>query len=113
MYLEDLANGYEFIQTARLITSEGENKKPIIAIKSGTTFQGAKAASSHTGSLTLSDEVYDAIFTQGGILRVERIEDLFDLALGFSQQPLPKGKRVAIITNAGGPGIMATDACIR
>lgn len=113
MYLEDLANGYEFIQTARLITSEGENKKPIIAIKSGTTFQGAKAASSHTGSLTSSDEVYDAIFTQGGILRVERIEDLFDLALGFSQQPLPKGKRVAIITNAGGPGIMATDACIR
>ncbi|MEJ5166905.1 MAG: acetate--CoA ligase [Thermoanaerobaculia bacterium] len=113
MYLEDLVNGYEFIQTARIITSEGENRKPIIAIKSGTTSQGAKAASSHTGSLTSSDEVYDAIFTQAGILRVERIEDLFDLALGFSQQPLPKGKKIAIITNAGGPGIMATDASIR
>ncbi len=113
MYLEDIVNGYEFIQTARIITSEGENKKPIIAIKSGTTQQGAKAASSHTGNKCASDEVYDAIFTQGGILRVERIEDLFDLALGFSEQPLPKGKRVAIVTNAGGPGIMATDACIR
>lgn len=113
MYLEDIANGYEFIQTARVITSEGENKKPIIAIKSGRTLQGARAASSHTGSLTSSDEVYDAIFTQAGILRVERIEDLFDLALGFSEQPLPKGKKIAIITNAGGPGIMATDAAIR
>ncbi|HAR98663.1 MAG TPA: acyl-CoA synthetase [Syntrophus sp. (in: bacteria)] len=114
MYLEDLANGYEFIQAARAITSgEGEDRKPIIAIKSGTTAQGAKAASSHTGSLASSDEVYDAIFTQAGILRVERIEDLFDLALGFSQQPLPRGRRVAIVTNAGGPGIMATDACIR
>ncbi|UCG51760.1 MAG: acetate--CoA ligase family protein [Candidatus Latescibacterota bacterium] len=113
MYVEDLMNGYEFIQVARDITGNDENPKPILAIKSGRTDQGAKAASSHTGSLAGSDEVYEAIFNQAGIIRAERVEELFDLAIAFAQQPLPRGKRVAIVTNAGGPGILATDSCIR
>ncbi len=87
--------------------------KPILVIKSGRTLQGAKAAQSHTGSLMGSDEVYDAIFAQAGMLRMNHIEEMFDLAIAFSNQPFPKGNRVAIVTNAGGPGIMATDACIR
>ncbi|MFN0117478.1 MAG: acetate--CoA ligase alpha subunit [Elusimicrobiota bacterium] len=113
MYVEDIANGTEFIQTARHITGEIAKPKPIIAIKSGRTTEGAKAASSHTGSLAGSDDVYDAVFLQSGILRVETVEELFDYAVAFSQQPLPKGDRVAIVTNAGGPGIMATDAAVR
>lgn len=110
LYLEDITDGWEFIKRAR---QTSEQRKPIIAIKSGTTPQGAKAASSHTGSLAGSDKVYDAIFDQAGIIRVNRIEELFDLAIAFAQQPLPKGRNVAIVTNAGGPGIIATDACIR
>jgi acetyltransferase len=84
-----------------------------LAIKSGRTTQGAAAARSHTGALAGSDAVYDAIFAQAGILRVDTVEELFDFAVGFSRQPLPKGNRFAIVTNAGGPGIMATDAAIR
>lgn len=113
MYVEDIADGQEFINLARHITGETLKPKPIIAIKSGRTEAGAKAASSHTGSLAGSDEIYDAVFLQSGVLRVETVEELFDYAVSFSQQPLPKGNRVAIVTNAGGPGIMATDAAIR
>ena len=109
MYLEDLVNGREFIKIAREITA----KKPILVIKSGRTPQGARAASSHTGSLAGSDEVYSAIFAQCGVLRVETIEELFSYGKAFAKQPLPKGRKMAIITNAGGPGIIATDACIR
>ncbi|KKK64065.1 hypothetical protein LCGC14_2987980, partial [marine sediment metagenome] len=109
MYLEDLVNGREFIKIAREITS----KKPILVIKSGRTPQGARAASSHTGALAGSDEVYSAIFAQCGVLRVETIEELFSYGKAFAKQPLPKGRKMAIITNAGGPGIIATDACIR
>lgn len=113
MYVEDISNGQEFMQVARHVTGEIAKPKPIIAIKSGRTLEGAKAASSHTGSLAGADEVYDAVFIQSGVLRVETVEELFDYAKAFSQQPLPEGKRVAIVTNAGGPGIMATDAAVR
>lgn len=113
MYLEDLVDGRAFIEMAREITGEQKRTKPILAIKSGRTAQGAKAASSHTGSLVGSDEVYDAIFAQAGVLRLDSVEEMFQLAVGFANQPLPKGNRVAVVTNAGGPGIMATDACIR
>jgi acetyl coenzyme A synthetase (ADP forming)-like protein len=113
MYLETLADGRALIELAREITGELAHRKPILAIKSGRTSQGAAAARSHTGSLAGSDVVYDAIFAQAGILRAETVEELFDFAVGFSRQPLPKGNRFAIVTNAGGPGIMATDAAIR
>ncbi len=113
MYLEDLAEGHPFIQTVREITGDLSRTKPVLAIKSGRTRQGAKAAASHTGSLMGSDEVYDAIFAQAGVLRVDSIEEMFDLGVAFANEPLPKGNRVAIVTNAGGPGIMMTDACVR
>ena len=113
MYLETLVDGRAFIDLAREITGELAHRKPILAIKSGRTMQGAAAARSHTGALAGSDAVYDAIFAQAGILRVDTVQELFDFAVGFSRQPLPKGNRFAIVTNAGGPGIMATDAAIR
>ncbi len=112
MYLEDLVNGREFMSIARKITSHPKNPKPIIALKAGRTIFGAKAASSHTGSLAGSDKVYDAIFDQCGVIRGDTLEEIFDYVKGFSSQPLPKGKNVAIITNSGGPGILATDSCI-
>ncbi|MHC4264548.1 MAG: acetate--CoA ligase alpha subunit [Planctomycetota bacterium] len=111
MYLEDITNGREFLETARQITWDA--KKPMLAIKSGRSAEGARAAASHTGSLAGSDSAYDAIFYQSGIMRVEGISDLFDYATAFAKQPVPNGKRIAIVTNAGGPGIMATDAAIR
>ena len=113
LYLEDLADGARFIEIAREITGEGPNRKPILAVKAGRTPEGRKAASSHTGALAGSDEAYDAIFAQAGVLRVESVEELFDYASAFAYQPLPRGRRVAIVTNAGGPGIMTTDACVR
>lgn len=113
MYLEDIVKGQEFIDVAREITGEGAKTKPILMIKSGRTAQGAKAASSHTGSLMGSDEVYDAVFTQSGVMRMNSAQEMFDLAIVFANQPLLKGGRVAIVTNAGGPGIMATDACVK
>jgi acetyltransferase len=111
MYIEDITNGREFLHTAREITWGA--RKPILAIKSGRSAAGARAAASHTGSLAGSDEAYDAIFLQSAIPRVEGVSELFNIALAFSRQPVPKGKRIAIVTNAGGPGIMATDAAIR
>ena len=113
LYVEQLMDGQKFIEICREITGNPKNPKPIIAIKSGRTEQGAKAASSHTGSLAGSDEVYDAIFAQSGVIRVTDMEEMFDYALAFSRNPLPKGNRIAIVTNAGGPGIMATDSCIK
>lgn len=113
MYLEELEDGKAFIKLARDITGEIAKRKPILAVKSGRTPPGAKAASSHTGSLSGSDEVYDAIFAQSGVLRVDSVGELFECARAFANQPLPRGHRTAIVTNAGGPGIMATDACIR
>ncbi|MFA5112136.1 MAG: acetate--CoA ligase family protein [Desulfobaccales bacterium] len=112
-YLEDLTDPKKFFQLAREITGESGNKKPILAIKSGRTAAGARAASSHTGALAGSDQAYDALFAQCGVLRVESLEELFDYALAFSTQPIPQGNRVAIVTNAGGLGIMTTDAAVR
>jgi acetyl coenzyme A synthetase (ADP forming)-like protein len=112
-YLEDLSDPKRFFQLARQITGEAGNKKPILAIKSGRTAAGARAASSHTGALAGSDQAYDALFAQCGVLRVESLEELFDYALAFSSQPIPQGNRVAIVTNAGGLGIMTTDAAVR
>jgi acetyltransferase len=113
MYIEDLSDGQLFIHLARQITGEQEVRKPILAIKTGRTPEGASAAASHTGSMAGTDEVYDAIMAQAGVLRVETVQELFDYAMAFGNQPMPKDNRVAIVTNAGGPGIMATDACVR
>jgi len=111
MYLEDITDGRAFLETAREITWQAH--KPMLAVKSGRSAEGARAAASHTGSLVGSDTAYDAIFYQSGILRVEGVDELFNRALAFAKQPIPKGNRIAIVTNAGGPGIMATDAAIR
>jgi acetyltransferase len=99
------------MEVCREITWEA--KKPILAVKSGRSAEGARAAASHTGSLAGSDLAYDAIFMQSGIQRVESINELFHYAIAFSRQPVPKGNRIAIVTNAGGPGIMATDSAVR
>ena len=111
MYLEDISNGRLFIETVRKIF--WETGKPMLCLKSGRSPEGAKAASSHTGSLAGSDSIYDALLIQSGVWRVDTIAELFDYAACFTTQPMPKGRRVAIVTNAGGPGIMATDAAIR
>lgn len=113
MYLEDLVNGREFMSIASKITSHPKHPNPIVALKAGRTIVGAKAASSHTGSLAGSDKVYDAIFQQCGVLRGETLEEVFDYVKAFSSQPLPQGPNVVIVTNSGGPGILATDSCIR
>jgi len=109
LYLEDIVDGRKFVDTVSRVTEE----KPIIAVKAGVSPEGAKAASSHTGALAGSDEAYNAILKQSGVIRVESIIDLFDYARAFAKQPLPRGNRVAIITNGGGPGIMATDASVK
>jgi len=111
MYLEDISDGHRFIQVCREITWDAH--KPILAVKSGRSVEGARAAASHTGSLAGSDLAYDAIFTQSGIMRVESINELFNYAIAFARQPVPRGNRIAIVTNAGGPGIMTTDAAVR
>ena len=111
MYLEDISDGRRFIETVREIF--WETHKPMLCLKSGRTPEGAKAVSSHTGSLAGSDSVYDALLVQSGVQRVDTIAELFDSAALYCTQPLPRGGRVAIVTNAGGPGIMATDAAVR
>ncbi|RMG55219.1 MAG: GNAT family acetyltransferase, partial [Acidobacteria bacterium] len=108
MYLESFGNPRKFTQLARRISK----RKPIIALKAGRTRQGAIAASSHTGALAGLDIATDALFQQCGVLRAYSVEELFDLALGFSHCSIPRGPRVAIVSNAGGPAIMATDACV-
>ncbi|MCJ7658568.1 MAG: acetate--CoA ligase family protein [Anaerolineales bacterium] len=109
MYVEGMPNGQEFIEIAREVTK----KKPIVAIKSGVTQSGSRAVSSHTGSLAGSEQAYHAAFHQAGVLRAPSMESLFDMALALGYQPSLKGDRIAIITNAGGPGILATDALER
>jgi acetyltransferase len=108
-YLEGITDGPAFIRTAREITKH----TPVIAIKSGTTPAGTRAIASHTGSLAGSEQAYEAAFNQSGILRARSMEELFDFALVFAYQPLIAGDRLAIVTNAGGPGIIATDAAER
>ncbi|HVX02230.1 MAG TPA: 4-hydroxybutyrate--CoA ligase [Nitrososphaera sp.] len=108
MYLEDIRNARRFMDIAKRITVE--KKKPIIVLKSGRTAEGAKAAASHTGALGGSDANYEAAFAQCGVIRVDTMGELFDLATAFSKQPLPEGG-VVIVSNAGGPAIISTDAC--
>jgi acetyl coenzyme A synthetase (ADP forming)-like protein len=105
-YLEDISRGQEFMRVAERISKN----KPIVVLKAGRTASGAKAASSHTGSLAGSDSAYASAFERTGVIRVDSIERLLDIAVAFACQPLPKGDRIAVVTNAGGPGIMMTDA---
>ncbi len=105
-YLESISEGDEFIRVAEAVAA----KKPVVLLKVGTTNAGEKAASSHTGSLAGADVAYGAAFKRAGVIRAENFEHLFDVATALAMQPLPLGDRVAIVTNAGGPGIMAADA---
>jgi 4-hydroxybutyryl-CoA synthetase (ADP-forming) len=110
MYLEDIHDGRRFMEIAKKITVN--SKKPIIVIKAGRTPEGAKAAMSHTGALMGSDEIYDSLFIQSGVIRVDTMQDLFDLSTAFSKQPVPPAQgEVVIVSNAGGPAIISTDAC--
>jgi len=111
LYLEEISDGPGLMKAARTVIEE--TGKPVLAIKSGRTLAGASAAASHTGSLAGSDETCDAAFKQAGIIRCDDIEQMFNIAIAFTYQPLPKGKRVAVITNAGGPGVLTTDAAIK
>ncbi len=105
-YLEDIPRGQEFMRVAEGIAKV----KPIVILKSGRTETGAKAASSHTGSLAGADSAYESAFRRTGVIRADSVENLFDISMAFAYQPLPKGNRVAVLTNAGGPGIMMSDA---
>ncbi len=104
-YLEGVEDGRRFVNIAR----KASRKKPVVIYKSGATQAGAKAASSHTGALVGSDISYETAFRQSGILRARTMMELFDLGMAFSTQPVPHGNRVAVVTNAGGPAIIATD----
>jgi acetyltransferase len=108
MYIEGVTDARKFMSAARHFAKT----KPIIVVKSGKFAESAQAAASHTGSMSGEDHVYDAAFKRAGVVRVDEIEDLFNAAEVLGTQPLPKGKRLAIITNAGGPGVMATDSLI-
>ena len=110
-YSEGLTESAKLIATGRAILSRSE-PKPIIALKSGTTLAGTAASSSHTGALAGSDQAYHALFRQARIIRATSLENLVDLFTVFSANPLPKGKRVGIVTNAGGLGVLATDAAV-
>ena len=107
LYLESFGNPRKFTQLARRVA----RTKPIIAVKSGRTPGGSRAATSHTGALAGSDAAVNALFRQSGVIRTDTIEELFDTAMLLGSQPVPTGPGVAILTNAGGPGIMAADAC--
>jgi len=109
MYLESFGNPSRFLQIARRVTQ----KKPILAMKSGRTAAGARAAVSHTGSLAGADVAVDSLLTQCGVIRVTSIEEMFVHAAAFATQPVPRGRRVAIVTNSGGPGILAADTCVQ
>jgi len=108
MYLESFGNPRRFTTIARRVT----RKKPIVAVKAGRTEQGARAATSHTGSIVGLDIASDTLLEQCGVLRVSSMEEMFTLAQGLVNQPVPAGDRIAIVTNAGGPGILCTDAII-
>jgi acetyltransferase len=109
IYNEGMSNGQKFIQVGREVTK----KKPVVAIKSGVTQAGSRAVSSHTGSLAGSEQAYYAAFQQAGVLRATSMEYLFDYALALGYQPALQGNNIGIVTNAGGPGILATDALER
>jgi acetate---CoA ligase (ADP-forming) len=107
LYLESFGNPRRFARLARRIG----RKKPIIAVKAGRTRAGSRAAGSHTAALAATDVAVDALFHQAGVIRADTMDDMFDIAACLDSQPLPAGRRVAIVTNAGGPGILAVDAC--
>ena len=109
MYLEDMGDGQEFLKVCKNITRK--LKKPIFVLKSGRSEAGAKAAMSHTGALMGSEKIYDALLKQSGAIRVDTMEELFDYATAFSKQPLPLNGDFVIVSNAGGPAIITTDAC--
>jgi acetyltransferase len=108
IYMESIGDARSFLSAAREVALT----KPIIVIKAGRTEAAARAAASHTGSLAGSDEVLDAAFQRSGVLRVNRIADLFSMAEVLAKQPRPLGPRLTVVTNAGGPGVLATDAII-
>jgi acetyl coenzyme A synthetase (ADP forming)-like protein len=107
LYLESFGNPRRFARLARRIG----RTKPIVAVKSGRTRGGSRAAGSHTAALAANDTAVDALFHQAGVIRADTIDEMFDIAACLDAQPLPLGRRVAILTNAGGPGILAVDAC--
>ncbi|MFC1945733.1 acetate--CoA ligase family protein [Chloroflexota bacterium] len=107
LYLESFGNPRKFASIARELT----RRKPIIAVKSGRTSAGSRAAASHTGALATATAASDALFKQTGIIRVDTLEELFDVAMLFAYQPIPLGRRVAVLTDGGGPGILTADAC--
>jgi acetyl coenzyme A synthetase (ADP forming)-like protein len=107
LYLESFGNPRRFAAIAKRVG----HTKPLVAVKSGRSTSGARAASSHTGALAATDAVVDALFRDAGVIRTDTLEELFDVAALLAHQPLPTGRRVAILTNAGGPGILAADAC--
>jgi acyl-CoA synthetase (NDP forming) len=107
LYLESFGNPKKFSEIARRVGLT----KPIVAVKAGRSTAGSRAAASHTGALASNDVVVDALFRQAGVIRTGRLEEMFDVAALLSHQPIPRGNRVAILTNAGGPGILAADAC--
>jgi len=108
-YVESIDDGRRFLRAAKAVTP----RKPVVLVKAGCTASGARAASSHTGSLAGSDSAYSAAFRQAGILRADSIEELFDFSVAFSMRPVPKEGRLLILTNAGGPGILAADMADR
>lgn len=107
LYQESFGNPRKFGRIAKRIA----HKKPVIAVKAGRSLVGARAATSHTGALAASDVAVDALFRQAGVIRVTTIEEMFNACQVLTSQPLPKGQNVAILTNAGGPGVLAADAC--
>ncbi|MDH5375812.1 MAG: CoA-binding protein [Candidatus Bathyarchaeota archaeon] len=107
LYVEDIKSGREFLKVAKKVTK----KKPIVALKSGRTKAGARAAASHTGAMAGSDHIYDAVFAQTGIFRAKDMEEFFDVGKALTMQPPATGNNIGIITDAGGPGIMAVDEC--
>lgn len=108
LYIESLHEGERFLEVATRVSA----KKPIIAVKAGRSLQGAIVAASHTGALAANDMIYDAAFEKAGILRVDTIAELFHVSQAFASQPFPKGENLAIVTNAGGPAVMATDMLV-
>jgi acetyl coenzyme A synthetase (ADP forming)-like protein len=107
LYLESFGNPRRFARIARRVG----RRKPVVVLKSGRTTAGGRAAGSHTAALAASDTAVDALFQQTGVVRAETLEEMFDLALALGSQPLPRGRRVALVTNAGGPGILCADTC--
>jgi acyl-CoA synthetase (NDP forming) len=107
LYVEDIKSGREFLKIAKKVTK----KKPVVALKAGRTAAGARAAASHTGAIAGSDAIYDAAFAQAGVIRAKDMEEFFDIGKALAMQPPATGKNIGVITDAGGPGIMAVDEC--